>query len=125
LRFSEGQVHALRAAAPLIAAMPPAHIARQVARLAAILRLDHATVTEAVTDALAALAANPADSTRDTAAHYGDPRGSLGEVIRAAGHESPQSARQAIWHAATTTRPADDKQAGADQPQSSARRVRS
>jgi len=124
LRFSEGQIHALRAAAPLIAAMPPAHIARQVARLAAILRLDHSTVTEAVTDALAALAANPADSTRDTAAHHGDPRGRLTEVIRAADHESPHSAQQAIRHAATT-RPADGKQPGADHPQLSARRVRS
>ena len=38
LRYPEGQIHALRAAAPLIAAMPPAHIARQVARLAAILQ---------------------------------------------------------------------------------------
>jgi DNA primase catalytic core len=125
LRFSEGQIHALRAAAPLIAAMPPAHIARQVARLAAILRLDHATVTEAVTDALDASAANPADSTRrDTAAHHGVPQGRLGEVIRAVGHESPHSAHQAIRQAATTTRPADGKQPDADQPQLSARRVR-
>jgi hypothetical protein len=38
--------------------MPPAHVARQVARLAAILRLNHATVTEAVTDALSALVAD-------------------------------------------------------------------
>jgi hypothetical protein len=102
--------------------MPPAHIARQVARLAAILRLDHSTVTEAVTDALAALAANPADSTRDTAAHHGDPRGRLAEVIRASDHESPHSAQQAIRHAAMR-RPADGKQPGADQPQLSARRV--
>ena len=59
LSYPEGQIHALRAAAPLIAAMPPAHVARQVARLAAILRLDHATVTEAVTDALTELIAHP------------------------------------------------------------------
>ncbi len=52
LRYPEGQIGALRAAAPLIAAMPPAHVARQVARLAARLCLDHATVTGAVTDAL-------------------------------------------------------------------------
>ena len=32
--------------------MPPAHVARQVARLADRLGLDYATVTEAVTDAL-------------------------------------------------------------------------
>jgi DNA primase len=52
LRHPEGQVSALRAAAPLIAAMPPGHVARQVTRLASRLRLDHATVTTAVTDAL-------------------------------------------------------------------------
>ena len=52
LRYPEGQIGALRATAPLIAAMPPAHVARQVARLAARLCLDHATVTGAVTDAL-------------------------------------------------------------------------
>jgi DNA primase len=60
LRHPEGQIGALRAAAPLIAAMPPAHVARQVARLASRLCLDHATVTGAVTDALPqALAAQP------------------------------------------------------------------
>ena len=59
LQYPEGQIHALRAAAPLIAAMPPAQVARQVARLAAILRLDHATVTKAVTDALSDLPAGP------------------------------------------------------------------
>ena len=52
LQYAEGQIHALRAAAPLIAAMPPPDVARQVARLADRLGLDHATVTEAVTDAL-------------------------------------------------------------------------
>ena len=57
LRYPEGQIRALRATAPLVAAMPPAHVARQVARLAAILKLDHATVTEAITDALSDLAA--------------------------------------------------------------------
>jgi DNA primase len=52
LRHAEGQVNALRAAAPLVAAMPPKHVARQVVRLADRLELDHATVTEAVTEAL-------------------------------------------------------------------------
>jgi DNA primase len=60
LRYPEGQIHALRATAPVIAAMPSAHVARQVARLAAILKLDHATVTEAVADAVTALASEPA-----------------------------------------------------------------
>lgn len=52
LRYPEGQVNALRAAAPVIAAMPPAHVGRQVARLADRLGLGYATVTAAVTDAL-------------------------------------------------------------------------
>jgi DNA primase len=52
LCFAEGQVAALRAIAPVIAALPPAHVGRQVGRLAARLSLDHPTVTEAVTDAL-------------------------------------------------------------------------
>jgi DNA primase catalytic core len=52
LSHAEGQINALHASAPLIAAMPPAHVARQVARLANRLGLDPSTVTEAVTDAL-------------------------------------------------------------------------
>ena len=50
--YPEGQIHALRAAARLIAVMPPSHVGRQVSRLASRLELDHAFVTEAVTDAL-------------------------------------------------------------------------
>jgi len=50
--YPEGQVHALRAAARLIVAMPPSHVGRQVSRLASGLGFDHAVVTEAVTDAL-------------------------------------------------------------------------
>ena len=57
LCFAEGRFNALRASAPLIAAMPPSDVARQVGRLAGRLDLDHATVTEAVTDALSALIA--------------------------------------------------------------------
>jgi DNA primase len=126
LRHPEGQIHALRAAAPLIAAMPPAHIARQVARLAAILRLDHATVTEAVTDALTTLAADPRDSDHgDIAAHHLlDPHERPVPVI--AGHESPHSARQATEHAATSTRQsAPDKTASSEQAQLPAMRMRS
>lgn len=52
LRFSEGQVGALRAGAAAIAAMPARDVPRQVGRLAMLIGLDHATVTEAVTDAL-------------------------------------------------------------------------
>jgi DNA primase len=124
LRFPEGQVHALYAAAPLIAAMPPAHIARQVARLAAILRLDHATVTEAVTDALTALAASPPDNAnRDTAAGQANSRGRPTPVTRAA-YESPHSAQQAIGHAATAApHSTQGKPEASHQPQLSARRM--
>jgi DNA primase catalytic core len=52
LPYAEGQINALRAAARLIAAMPPNHVARQVTRIASRLNLDYSHVTEAVTDAL-------------------------------------------------------------------------
>ena len=52
LPYAEGQINALRAAARFIAAMPPSHVARQVARLASRLNLDYALVTEAITDEL-------------------------------------------------------------------------
>ncbi len=52
LGWSEGRVAALRAIAPLLAAMPPGDVARQVGRLATAVGLGHAVVTEAVTDAL-------------------------------------------------------------------------
>jgi DNA primase len=55
LPYVEGQINALRAAARLIAAMPPSQVARQVARLASRLDLDHALVTKAVTDVLTEL----------------------------------------------------------------------
>jgi DNA primase len=52
LEYPEGQINALRATTPVIAAMPVPHVARQVARLTHRLGLDYATVTEAVTDAI-------------------------------------------------------------------------
>jgi len=52
LDHAEGQLSALRAAAPIVAAMPPAHVARQVARLSHRLSFYYATVTDAVTTAL-------------------------------------------------------------------------
>lgn len=52
LEFPEGRINAMRSAARLIAAMPPSQVARQVARLAKHLSLDHALVTEAATEAL-------------------------------------------------------------------------
>jgi DNA primase len=52
LDHAEGQISALRAVAPVIAAMPPAHVARQVARLSDRLGIDHTTVTDAIISAL-------------------------------------------------------------------------
>jgi DNA primase len=56
LSCADGQIAALRDLAPVIAAMPPSDVGRQVGRVAARLDLDldHAIVTEAVTDALTA-----------------------------------------------------------------------
>lgn len=121
LRHPEGQIHALRAAAPLIAAMPPAHVARQVARLAAILRLDHALVTEAVTDALTTLVSGHADDQRrDTTAHKADLHPA---ADRGAGRDSPHSPQQAIERAAPTApAPARSRRAGTGQPQLTSRR---
>lgn len=71
LTHPEGQINALRAAAPIVAAMPPQHVARQVARLAECLNLDHAIVTEAVTQALPVVIADRANAPwrRDSAPH--------------------------------------------------------
>jgi DNA primase catalytic core len=55
LRFAEGRVAALRAISPVVAGLAPRDVPRQVARLAGRLELDHATVTEAVTDELTRL----------------------------------------------------------------------
>jgi DNA primase len=124
LRDVEGQIGALRAAAPLIAAMPPAHVPRQVARLAAVLRLDHATVTEAVTDALTTLVSNPAASRRDTTAHKAGLRRRPHAAIRAAGQDSAHNTQQAIEHATTSAPPpARSKRPSADQPRLTSRRI--
>lgn len=55
LGFAEGRIGALRAAAAVVSAMPAWDVGRQVSRLADRLGLDHAIVTEAVTDALTRL----------------------------------------------------------------------
>jgi DNA primase len=70
LNHPEGQISALRATAPVIAAMPPAHVARQVARVSDRLGMDYATVTEAVTAAVPEVIRrtsrrSPADKTPD------------------------------------------------------------
>jgi DNA primase len=126
LRDAEGQIGALRAAAPLIAAMPPAHVARQVARLAAILRLDHALVTEAVTDALTALVTDSAAGSRDgtTTQREISLRPSRAG-IRAVGRDSPHSAQQTVERAKRIEPPsASGSQAGTGQPRLTSRRVR-
>jgi DNA primase len=125
LCYAEGQIAALRAAAPLIAALPPAHVARQVGRLAAILQLDHATVTEAVTDALTALTSSqPSNPCHQTTAHQAGLRGQRPAAVRAAGHDSPHSSQQAIDHAtATAPAPVQNKRAGTGQPQLTGRRI--
>jgi len=74
LRYPEGQINALRSAAPL-AAVPPSHVARQVARLAHRLGLDYATVTEAVTDALPGIRAGPSQAAGRMASRDFPPRG--------------------------------------------------
>jgi DNA primase len=64
LEFTEGRFAALRAAAPLIAGLPAAQVARQVARVADHLDLGYAEVTEAVTSALSGLIAGVSDGGR-------------------------------------------------------------
>jgi len=91
LRHAEGRISALRAIAPLIAAMPPAHVGHQVARLADQLGLDHATVTEAVTDAVADVVA-ARRTAGETTAPQGDLRGRAPTAIRVWGQDSPNSA---------------------------------
>jgi len=125
LRYPEGQLGALRTAAPLIASLPPAHIARQVDRLAVLLQLDHATVTEAVTDAVTGPAPGQPDSSRrhdrpDQSARPGRYQRAALQAGKDLGHD----ARQAVEHAdlAATSPPARGKPPSADQPRLPARR---
>lgn len=50
LGWAEGRVGAVRAAAHLLAALPPEHVARQVHRVATRLRLEHSELTAALLD---------------------------------------------------------------------------
>ena len=137
LRYPEGQIKALRATAPLIAAMPAAHVARHVARLAARLGLDHAIVTEAVTDALTELiAAGRIGSGQNARAPGPDlrMRPSAGQpealqtqsstAARAAALDFPGSAQQITGRAASAE-PTDGLRGPAPSPQARlhARRV--
>ena len=96
LEYPEGQINALRATAPVIAAMPVPHVARQVARLAHRLGLDYATVTEAVTDALPqVIAKTGATSPGERAA------GIPYQAAAVAGRDLPGGPAQALSHALT------------------------
>jgi len=126
LMYVGGQMHALRAAAPVIAALPPAQVSRQVARLAQRLRLDHATVTEAVTDTLTEVVAagGLTRSGRDTAPSDGDPRNLGSAAARSASLDFPHVPRQAIAQAATTAPPPGQRRrGGAERAPLRARRV--
>jgi len=105
LPHPEGQISALRAVAPLIAAMPPAHVARQVARLADRLGLDHPAVTEVVTGALTDVIAGLATSSRQAAALHAGRADRPPAVIRAGRRDSPHTAQQAVSQAAATAAP--------------------
>jgi DNA primase len=125
LKHAEGQIHALRAAASLIAAMPSAHVGRQVARLADRLGLDYATVTEAVTDALTeVVATGRVSSRREPAPPDGSPQDRASAAARSAGRDFPHAAQQAIAQAATTAPPAGQRgRPGAERARLGARRV--
>ena len=100
LRYPEGQLGALREAAPLIAALPPAHVARQVHRLSALLRLRHPVVTEAVTDALTQLVADGLLPRRDNSATDSAQLRRPPPGITAACRDSPRGLSNGIGQAA-------------------------
>ena len=102
LNHPEGRISALRAAAPLIAAMPPDQVARQVACLADRLGLDHPAVTEAVTDALTGIIAGQRPASRESAVSHADSLDLPPAVARTASRDSPHAARQAVSRAAST-----------------------
>jgi hypothetical protein len=129
LRHPEGQIKALRAAAPIIAAVHPAHVARHVARLADRIGLDHAIVTEAVSDALTEIiAVGQMGSSRKESAPRGDlrtqPCGGLPEAprrqpstaARAAALDFPNNAQRAIGQTAPPE-PADGQGRPARSPE--------
>jgi len=106
LTYAEGQIHALRAAAPIIAALPPAQVGRQVARLAHRLGLDHVTVTEAVTDAVTELvAAGRAGSGPGAGLADGEPKAAALTGERYTSQDFPHTAQQVTAQAATTALP--------------------
>ena len=124
LQHAEGQIHALRAAAPLIAAMPPPDVARQVARLADRLGLGHATVTQAVTDALSDIVATGrVASTPETAAPQRRSPGQTAEAARTAARDLPNGAQPAMGNAGTAVPVRGTSAQCAAEPQLRGRRV--
>lgn len=124
LMYPSGQVNALRAAAPHVAALSPDQVGRQVARLAQRLGLDHATVTEAVTDALTELIADgryqrPNDpGTPGAHTKASAPRSAASErrpgstrERRATGRDFPHPTRPVTARAATTAPPRGPRRA--------------
>jgi DNA primase len=102
LNHPEGRISALRAAAPLIAAMPPDQVARQVACLADRLGLDHPAVTEAVTDALTGIIAGQRTTSRESAVSHTDSLDLPPAGVHTASRDSPHTAQQAVSRAAIT-----------------------
>jgi DNA primase len=94
LHQPEGQIGALREAAPVIAAMPNGYRARQVRRLAASLRLDYPTVTGAVADAVTGVVTeSPASLAAATVTNRGDAAGRSSADMTAGQHPArPQRA---------------------------------
>ncbi|MGH3217937.1 MAG: toprim domain-containing protein [Streptosporangiaceae bacterium] len=100
LQYAEGQIRALRAAASLIAAMPPGDVARQVVRLAERFGLRYSVVTEAVTDALPdVIATGRIASTGGGGASRRQPTDMQPLAVRAASQDFPGSAQQATGRA--------------------------
>jgi DNA primase len=129
LDHAEGQLSALRAAAPVIAAMPPAHVARQVARLSRRLSFDYATVTSAVTSALpdvitgTARPGTPGNSPRGNAAQAAQPHDHANHPR--AGIPAQASGEQPAGQQSPPPRPASQSRgAGHDFPASAADTVR-
>jgi DNA primase len=124
LQHAEGQIHALRAAAPLIAAMPPPCVARQVARLADRLGLGHATVTQAVTDALSDIVATGrVASALENAASQRRSPGQTAEAARTAARDLPNGAQPAMGNAGTAVPVRGTSAQCAAEPQLRGRRV--
>jgi DNA primase len=120
LVYAEGQMKALRAAAPVIAALPSAQVGRQVVRLAERLRLDHATVTEAVTDALTELVAT---GRAHLSCDVGRTDGRSRDQVSVAGQDYPCYLRQVTAAASAAPPPARKGRTSAERARLSVRRV--